>query len=146
MSKHTTHKIRRNSQMAYAELDKATRANAVFSMYLKHGALTDREVRDYLRLQEMNAVRPAITTLIDEGRLVECGHTKCVMTNRTVRLCCVANGTPVQKKPRTRTAIMQEQINEAREIIENMTELGHVTMHNGERARRWLKDTQGDNT
>lgn len=50
------------------------------------GQWTDRQIKDELRLPDMNSVRPRITELIDLGLLREAGKAKDPITNKTVRL------------------------------------------------------------
>lgn len=92
MSAHKDHRIHKNSAESNRLTDKATRRDQVLSVYRTLGASTDREVAEGLGFPEMNQVRPTITTLLDEGLLIECGSTHCFTTDRTVRLCCIPQG------------------------------------------------------
>jgi hypothetical protein len=55
-------------------------------------SFTDRQVKEILYAQgvlpmdDMNMVRPKITSLIDDGYLRECGEIEDALTHRTVRL------------------------------------------------------------
>lgn len=65
----------------------ASRCEQILACIRDHGqAMIDREVRNVLRLDDMNSVRPRITELIDAGRLVECGQVRCPATGKQVRL------------------------------------------------------------
>ena len=98
MSNHITHRIHQNSRAAYRELDRQTRAETILETLGKSPVpMTDREIRDALGFTEMNMVRPTITNLLDDGRLIEVGSTLCEETKRTVRLVTVCRGVP---KPR----------------------------------------------
>ena len=46
---------------------------------------TDREIKNWLGFDEMNAVRPRITEMIKDGALVECESVKCQTMGRKVR-------------------------------------------------------------
>jgi len=48
--------------------------------------MTDREVAEALLFDDMNAVRPRITELVQAGSLVEVGSKQDTETGRTVRL------------------------------------------------------------
>lgn len=67
------------------------RRELVFGVYQNmEQPLTDREVMILLEFTDMNAVRPRITELLIEGKLVEVGSTTCTTTGRNVRLCEVS--------------------------------------------------------
>lgn len=51
-----------------------------------HKSQTDRNIMEYFGFKEMNAVRPRITSLIQNGHLVECGNMIDRVTGRRVRL------------------------------------------------------------
>jgi hypothetical protein len=80
--------IHQNSIKAYRELSKSERCQAIFRVYDVHQRpLTDRQVKDYLGFSEMNAVRPRISEMIQQGVLVECiNKEKDHVTGKTVRL------------------------------------------------------------
>lgn len=81
--------IHRNSLLADREMKykKGCRHNQILQVFHITGRpMTDREIKNFLRVDDMNAVRPRITELIDDGRLVECGEAKDVITGKTVRL------------------------------------------------------------
>lgn len=46
---------------------------------------TDREIAAGMGYREMNAVRPRITELVDQGILQECGSVICQVTRKRVR-------------------------------------------------------------
>lgn len=48
---------------------------------------SDRQMRQWLGLSDMNAVRPRITELVQDGFLVECGTTIDTTSRKRVRLC-----------------------------------------------------------
>jgi len=90
MGAHASHTMHDNSMASFATLDLTDRQRAVFDVYRGSTvALTDREVATALRFQDMNAVRPIITHLRDEGLLTEAGKIKCPVTGKTVRLVTV---------------------------------------------------------
>jgi hypothetical protein len=60
--------------------------------------LTDRQVKDGLRLPDMNDVRPVITRLIKRGKLDEVGDVRDPQTKRKVRLVTVKGRMPGRSK------------------------------------------------
>lgn len=76
-----------NSLSAYGEerpnLNK--RCKAVMSAVDDLGVATDRAIKEYLKLPDMNNVRPRVTELIKLGLLREFDTTKCELTNKSVR-------------------------------------------------------------
>lgn len=69
------------------EQDREKRRAEVFEVYVKAGrSMTDREVCKALGYNDLNAVRPRCSELVDEGLLIEVGKTRCPITNRRVRL------------------------------------------------------------
>ena len=68
----------------------AEREREVLFAYVQQGFLTDREVARSLGYDDMNAVRPTITRLVQEGRLREVGTKKCRESGRTVRVCAMS--------------------------------------------------------
>lgn len=79
--------IHDNSRKSYEEeqpkLNK--RCKAVMFAVDMLGMATDREIKDYLKLPDMNNVRPRVTELIKHGLLTEHGSVKCPLTDKTVR-------------------------------------------------------------
>jgi hypothetical protein len=65
---------------------------AVIHLNRRFGAVTDRQVKDYMEAGDMNAVRPRITELIDAGKIVDVGNCHCGFTGRSVRMVRVAEG------------------------------------------------------
>ena len=61
------------------------RCRAVMGACDMLGMATDRQIKDYLKLSDMNAVRPRVTELICKGLLQEHDSIKCDVTNKTVR-------------------------------------------------------------
>jgi uncharacterized alpha-E superfamily protein len=87
--------IHPNSAAAWVAFDHSTREALVLSAYRLAGVpLSDRQVAGNLGFQDMNMVRPTITRLCQEGRLVERGSVVDSLTKRTVRLMAPAD--PVQ--------------------------------------------------
>lgn len=81
-------RIHANSVESYhGELPKlSTRAQAIYEHILEHGPRTDREVAREMGFGEnLNAVRPRLTELIDAHRLMEVGNVRCPVTGKTVR-------------------------------------------------------------
>ncbi len=78
--------IHDNSIEAYQTLDGLNkRCRMVVSALDDLGVATDRGIKDYLKLPDMNNVRPRVTELLKLGLLVECGDEVCDVTNKTVR-------------------------------------------------------------
>lgn len=80
--------VHHNSVTAYhTEKPKLSkRAEAVLAWITTVGPRTDREVAYGMGYGEnLNAVRPRITELLDAGRLIEVGDVKCPVTGKTVR-------------------------------------------------------------
>ncbi len=80
-------------------LKKHNREELIYRLFERENRpMTDREVKDLLGFDEMNAVRPRISEmckLIDgqPGRLQECGEVKCPKTGKTVRLTRISRPT-----------------------------------------------------
>jgi len=64
----------------------SARCKQIMDTLKEIGESTDRQVKDYLRLPDMNYVRPRITELIQGGFVYESGRTKCNITGKTVRI------------------------------------------------------------
>lgn len=63
------------------------RAQAVLQWVTEHGPRTDREIAYGMGYGEnLNAVRPRITELIDAGKLMEVCSRRCDITRKTVRV------------------------------------------------------------
>ena len=78
--------IHNNSMSAYESLDGLSkRCRKVVGALSNLGVATDRAIKDYLMLPDMNNVRPRVTELLKEGLLEECGVELCSVTNKTVR-------------------------------------------------------------
>ena len=78
--------IHDNSMQAYHELDGLNnRCRMVMNALDNLGVATDRRIKDYLKLPDMNNVRPRVTELLKLGYLKECGVEICSVTNKTVR-------------------------------------------------------------
>ena len=88
---HRVRQVHTNSVSAYYEglLDSSfSKREALILDALKDlGSATDREILDQLLFNDMNAVRPRITELInDAGILEECGHKYDSYTEKNVRI------------------------------------------------------------
>jgi hypothetical protein len=78
-----------NSIEAYhsQEAKLSARAEAVLAWIRFHGRATDRQVAYGMGFGEnLNAVRPRITELIDAGLLRETHNVRCHVTGKTVRV------------------------------------------------------------
>ena len=62
------------------------RNRQVLESIISGGAATDREVKERLGFDDMNMVRPRITSLLDDGLLEEIAQIRCDRTERLVRL------------------------------------------------------------
>ncbi len=81
-----------NSSDAYHETTetRAKRTADVFEAFIRFNRpMTDREVCSALGYKDMNAVRPRMTELIQQGVLIECGKVRDYLTGRRVRQCTV---------------------------------------------------------
>lgn len=80
--------MHQNSLTAYFSLDLDPRCRVILSVYEKepNESFTDRQVKNRLGFEDMNQVRPRISGLVDKGILIECGHVKCGVTGKPVRL------------------------------------------------------------
>lgn len=87
MTHHAHHEMHDNSLAAWRseESKLSTRAQAIYDWIFAHGPVTDREVMRGMGFTEPNAVRPRITELIDQHRLMEVGDVRCPITGKTVR-------------------------------------------------------------
>jgi len=82
--------MHKNSLKAYGELKSTDRRALIFKVFEYLGyPLTDRDVKDVLGYSDMNYVRPRISELIDEGKIMECGTEIDHETKKHVRLCRV---------------------------------------------------------
>lgn len=82
------HFMHRNSIAAYdaEEVKLSARALAVLGYIRIHGPRTDREIAYGMGFGEnLNAVRPRITELIDAGKLTEVCSVRCPVTGKSVR-------------------------------------------------------------
>lgn len=77
--------IHTNSRRAFHTAPLAERWEMV-ARVLQTGPKTDRQVCEALGFGDMNAVRPTITRMIDNGFAAETGHAKCHVTGRRVRI------------------------------------------------------------
>lgn len=86
--------IHLNSLAAYhdGKLDVFTkRQRVILGAFERRGAMTDRECAGVLGFAEMNAVRPRITELVNDGVLEEVESVLCPVTKKTVRRCRIAS-------------------------------------------------------
>jgi len=79
--------IHTNSILSNRQTDKMKRREEIFEAYRHfNGGCTDRAIAAYLGYNDLNAVKPRITEMIQDGILEECGNTLDRTTNRTVRV------------------------------------------------------------
>jgi predicted transcriptional regulator len=62
------------------------RARTILNIVYLHGAMTDRDIAEYLNFTDMNAVRPCITELVQAGQLIVVGREADHHTGKTVRV------------------------------------------------------------
>lgn len=76
-----------NSVLSYEELKPTLgkRQQAVLSALESLRVATDREIRDYLCLDDMNQVRPRVNELLKMNVVCESGNVTCTTTNKLVR-------------------------------------------------------------
>lgn len=78
-----------NSIKANRELKKHGKHNRILQMFHITGRpMTDREIKTFLKCDDMNEIRPRVSELLTEKygrRLVECGSVKDAVTGKTVR-------------------------------------------------------------
>ncbi len=80
--------LHKNSLAAWRSLNRTARTQAILAAYRASTCpLTDREVMASLGFHEMNAVRPRITELIEDGLVVEVYDVTDNATGRKVRAC-----------------------------------------------------------
>jgi|11BtaG_2_1085332.scaffolds.fasta_scaffold07458_6 hypothetical protein len=79
--------IHKNSKLSYEEIKHSLgdRQRAVLEAVEYLRVATDRDVLNYLCLNDMNQVRPRITELIKKGVVQEIGNVRCTTTDRQVR-------------------------------------------------------------
>lgn len=85
---HLAHRMHDNSVAAYRveEPKLSARAAAVLAWIVQHGPHTDRQVAYGMGFGEnLNAVRPRITELIELCKLMEVCSVTCPVTHKTVR-------------------------------------------------------------
>lgn len=89
MGAHAEHRMHEHSLEAHAVGEAAfgKRAQAIYDLVRRAGPRTDRQICAALGFGEnLNAVRPRITELVERGALMEVGlGVKCPITGRTVR-------------------------------------------------------------
>lgn len=88
--------IHANSLAAYEQGQRLLnqREKMVYDWLKANGPATDRDVMHGLDFDDMNGVRPRITTLISLGYLIECGERQDEQTHRTVRVVTVTAKVP----------------------------------------------------
>lgn len=69
-----------------AEGNFGKRAQACLEAVRAMRSATDRMVRDYLQMSDMNMVRPRLTELVRDGWLEECGEIEDTGTHKMVRV------------------------------------------------------------
>ena len=83
-------RVHKNSRKAYHEelpkLDK--RCTAIMELFARHPEpKTARQVKEMMGFEDINAVAPRITKLIDDHKLLEeVGKVECPVTGKTVRV------------------------------------------------------------
>lgn len=79
--------VRENSIDTYIELKDhlSGRSLEVYKYIEKHGKSTERQIKDGLGYDDMNAVRPRVTEMIESGLLIEGLKVRDSVTNRPVR-------------------------------------------------------------
>jgi hypothetical protein len=76
-----------NTLLASRQVERFNRRNLILDAYNKSSSpLTDRQVMRLCHYDDMNAIRPRITELIDDGVLMEVGTTTDETTGKRVRL------------------------------------------------------------
>ncbi len=87
-NEHPTHRVHNNSRQALRdERPKLTaRARMILRDVAQHGEATDREIRNDLGFDDMNAVRPRVTELIAAGLLYESNRVQCGVSGKRVRV------------------------------------------------------------
>lgn len=83
------------------------REKEVLSALRRKGPMTDREVMFELCFEEPNAVRPRITTLIDDNVLEQVGKKKDAITGKTVRIVRI-RANPFRPQPASKQMELQE--------------------------------------
>ena len=84
-----------NSIKAYREefpkLSK--RASDIYFFLLNNMEIgfTDRDIKNYMKFEDMNMVRPRVTELIQQGLLEEVDKITCKVTGKTVRMVSLRN-------------------------------------------------------
>jgi len=80
--------IHKNSLEAFYSSKKSrmTRSHQIINLMLDEGPRTDRGIKTALGFEDMNAVRPRITELIEAGTLEEIGTMKDPITKKNVRI------------------------------------------------------------
>lgn len=88
MSEHLNHEMHENSLDAYEEEKPklGKRCAAVYGVYERLGAATDRQVMEALGFTDMNSVRPRINDMMKMGLLIEVGSRKDSATGHRVRI------------------------------------------------------------
>ncbi len=83
--------IHGNSVASYYEMDIDGRSAEVLSLFLQvPGPMTDRDCMELLGSKDPNTVRPSITRLLADEKLVERGSIIDRVTGRRVRICSPA--------------------------------------------------------
>lgn len=82
------HAMHDNSLSAFSEIsdERSERATLIYNLLANMARpMTDREVARMLGFQDLNAVRPRLTELLEGHWLVESTSIKCPVTGKTVR-------------------------------------------------------------
>jgi hypothetical protein len=82
-----------NSSESLKRVDKETRHRQILdTLEREAGPMTDRMIKNYLGLKDMNDVRPRINELLESGKIRESASETCRETGRTVRTVIQADG------------------------------------------------------
>lgn len=117
MTAHSSHARHANCGASLARIDRETREAAVERVFREAGCgLTDRSVASALGFgEDINSVRPSITSLLDPGVLLETMTVICPTTRHRVRLCVWVE--PSARVPRRRMTLIARARSRARKAL-----------------------------
>lgn len=92
--------IHQHSRKAYTDMRNTLtkREIMIYNILAHRGAMTDRQIKDVLGFDDMNAVRPRVTDLKTKKLVVECGSTIDPVSRKSVRVVRLANINEFEKK------------------------------------------------
>jgi len=94
-----TKRIHPNSIASIRQMDVSEREKLVLQILMTFGSpMTDRQVLETSPFSDMNAVRPRITELVQEGYLCEVGDVTDDLTGRPVRMVEIAPDPEIVKE------------------------------------------------